>query len=119
MVYSTRKVIDWDVGDKLFGGNHQTAMEMLEQLCLQLPQFKQQLSAAWQQQDLIGLQHIAHKLYGGCCYCPTPLLKEAAKNLENILNQNADGRIIGEAYSTLCQEIEAVLTAKSIEKCCS
>ena len=52
----------------------------------------------------------AHKLHSATCYCGTPRLKNAAKDLEDISKSN-DNSKIKESYQKLLDEITAVLQA--------
>jgi len=47
-----------------------------------------------------------HKLHGGTCYCGTPKLKDAAKQLEIAIKSN--DKATDRLYKKLCKEIKAV-----------
>lgn len=79
---SASPAIDWSLCLKLALNKEDIAREMLDRIVASLPQEKQGLQQAYQQQDHDNLCKLAHKLHGACCYSGLPSLKIAAKNLE-------------------------------------
>lgn len=101
-----KPVIDWELGQKLAGNNLQRAQEMLSELLDHLPGHVDSIQAAYQQQDRLALKEAVHHLHGALCYCGTPSLKEAARNLEiAIIKEHVNIDLL---FQNLMQEITAV-----------
>src|ERR1043166_1773011 len=106
---SSCQIIDLELGAELVGGNIEMAKEMLYHLVVELPEYERELTNAWNKQDRLMLRNVAHKLYGGTCYCGTPRLKEAAKALElHVLGEESE-KVLSQSYKSLQQEIKAVI----------
>ncbi len=59
-------------------------------------------------EDMTRLQNIVHKLYGGCCYCGVPALRQASGDLHSRLHrQQFTG--IGDAVALLLTRIHELL----------
>ena len=104
-------IIDWKLAKKLANGQMEIAKELFDLLLETLPEHREKLDHAFQKNDLYGLQQEAHKLHGATCYCGTPRLKEAAKELETAAKNNQNGHVI-KTYNNLCAEISLIFTAK-------
>jgi two-component system, NarL family, sensor histidine kinase BarA len=74
--------IDWELGTALTGGNEAMAKELFGMLLDNLPDHVAAMDAAYQATDLNELYKATHKFHGATCYCPTPDLKHALKELE-------------------------------------
>ena len=109
MVFSTSQIIDWDLGAELVGGSREDSEEMLAQLLVELPLCHQQINKLWKEKNLTALKDVVHKLFGGTCYCPTPRLKEAAKQLDIHLLKSNTAADLSALYDCLNNEIQAVL----------
>lgn len=104
------KIIDWTLGEKLVAGNRKMAEEMLQMLKSYLPEHLTEITEAYQANDYPSLAERTHKLHGATCYCGTPRLKEAAKQLEKAIRDGKE-KNIHKLYNELCLEINAVLQA--------
>jgi two-component system, NarL family, sensor histidine kinase BarA len=67
---------------KLTKNRPQLATDMLNMLLEALPNQKQDLYNAWEQDDLNEVSTITHTLKGACCYTGTPILKQRVIELE-------------------------------------
>ncbi len=85
MDFTKFKSIDWPLCIKLAGNKRDLAHEMLSMLIVSLPQDRQDIMRAYQQQNLIDLREYVHKLHGACCYIGVPRLKFIAQGLEAAL----------------------------------
>lgn len=81
-------VIDWELGQKLAGGNLSLAKELFSKLLNSLPQDKAQINEDFKMKDWKALRDHVHKLHGACCYCGVPELKRCAKELEAAAAEN-------------------------------
>ena len=105
----SQKVIDLELGEKLAGGNKVMAFNMLKMLVNELPETKNKMIQAYhQEKDIKKLGDVVHKLHGGASYCGTPLLKEAAKNLE-VAARNGKTKQIKELFEQLMNEIDLLM----------
>ena len=106
----SKLVIDWEVGDKLVGGNHKLAQKMVHLLIDCLPEHQSEIKKYYQDNDLPHLASATHKLHGATCYCGTPRLKNASKELEHAASTKEKKRITT-LYNILCREMDAVIEA--------
>ncbi len=74
-------------GIQLAGGNEQLANELLTMLIKELPDHKQKLKTAKTNNDLEQLKKHIHKLHGATSYCGVPLLRTAARDLEEAIDK--------------------------------
>jgi len=107
---SQKEIINWDLAIERAGGKEELAKELLDILIKTLPQHQDELKIAFENNDMDALHAAAHKLHSATCYCGTPRLKNAAKDLEDTSKLN-DDRKIKESYHKLLEEITAVLQA--------
>jgi two-component system sensor histidine kinase BarA len=105
---SQKEIIDWDLAIERADGKEELAKELLNILIKTLPQHQDELKTAFENNDTDALHAAAHKLHSATCYCGTPRLKNAARDLEDISKSN-DNPKIKESYQKLQEEITAVL----------
>jgi len=101
--------IDWQLCIKLAAGNTELARELLEKFIEDLPNECEALDNAFEAKDTEELLSLVHRLHGACCYCGTPILKQAALDLEIALKQQALDDV-GPLYQQLKLAIQTVLT---------
>ena len=104
------EIINWPLAVKRANGKQQLAKDLLKLLIETLPEHQKELKTAFTDRNLIALQAAAHKLHSATCYCGTPKLKLAAKNLETI-KIPAKEPLLSKLYQILCNEIESVQKA--------
>ncbi len=100
-------IIDWDVAVQQANGKNSLAIDMLHMLIESLPGHKAALKSAFEAKDFVAFHEEVHKLYGALCYCGTPRLKKAAKELDQTL-QNNQKTTIDKLYHQLNIEIESL-----------
>lgn len=76
---------DWELAKQRANNDEQLAQEMFDGLRKELPQFKEQISEAAQQQDWQCLQEQVHKLHGVSCYTGVPKLQQLCAEIETEL----------------------------------
>jgi len=80
----TGKAIDLDLAIEVVG-SLELAKEMFKLLIELLPEEYAKLNAAYQNNNWLEIQAIAHKLKGSSAYCGATRLSEASKNLQNYI----------------------------------
>lgn len=109
------KIIDWDLGKQLVGGKQELAEEMLAMLIDYLPEHQQEITKAVKTKDIESVAKSAHKLHGATCYCGTPRLKEAAKELE-IAAKTGKIAVLAQLHEKLNNEINLLDEAYKAHK---
>lgn len=96
---------DWDLSLKLAVGNQQLAKKLFNTMIASLPTEKKLINEAANNNNLLTLRDLIHKLHGGCCYIGVPKLKYIAKELElAIINNNQ--KAIDNYINILNEEID-------------
>ncbi|MFA6037832.1 MAG: ATP-binding protein [Legionellales bacterium] len=84
-------IFDFDCVMNLTGNNEQLACDMLNMFIDELPNFRQQITDAFEKQDSTALQHYVHKFHGGLCYSGMLRLKDITKRFEQeIIKKTGD-----------------------------
>lgn len=109
------KTIDFPLSKKQLGGNEEMAHQMLEMLADSLPDELTQLTEAYQHENWLSIQAIAHKLRGGASYCGAVRLKGACCHLEDYLRANSTSfrTALFQQLITEIQAVAALIKAKS------
>ena len=79
---------DHDEAIKLAGGNEELAQELFQMLMTELPQYKEKIQAAQENNNIKDLKHFIHKVNGATSYCGVPKLRLAAVELESLIDHN-------------------------------
>ena len=88
-IHPMQKVIfDWQETLRLANGKLDLAKEILKLFYQELPQAKLAINQAYQIQDWQQTNMLLHKLYGSCCYCVSPRLKNIIRRLELAIKDN-------------------------------
>ncbi|MBS0351521.1 MAG: Hpt domain-containing protein [Proteobacteria bacterium] len=111
---STLPVIDLDLGAKILGADKNSAKKMINDLAAMLVGNLKELKQVYQQGDLKKIADLAHFIHGGSCYCGTPRLKAASKELEIQAKKNEQLEELKSAYESLCNEIQAVISQSDL-----
>jgi len=77
-----RKCIDTNLSLSLSNGKPALAAELLHLLLKDLKQNHIDINKALTESRFDDALELIHKLYGACCYCGVPQLKDACKKLE-------------------------------------
>lgn len=103
------KTIDWTLSLKLANHREDLAKELLTLLISELPETRNNINNAYQNQDLEMLHHYIHKLHGATCYCGVPRLKEITSLLETKIKHKNDS--LENLINSLNYEIEQLQQA--------
>lgn len=96
-------IMDLQEALRLSNGKKDLARDMLAKLTVNLGAEAEEISQLFQQQAWTELQDRVHRLYGGCCYCGVPELRQASGKLDALL-------VKGD-HSDLPNSLNAVLKA--------
>lgn len=99
---------DWSESLRLSKHKPDLATDMLKMLIASLPETRESLKTAFDNNDMKNLLEITHKLHGGCCYCGVPALRAASKALEQKLHKQ-DYNDINSYLDKLLAEITVLL----------
>ena len=105
-------IIDLDLGAKLVGNDKSMAKELLEMLIDTLPEHLNEITTAYEANNLDALVKATHKLHGATCYTGTPRLKASAAALEQAAKQKQTEKL-QELFKQLVEEINMVLNYPS------
>ncbi|MGH1371985.1 MAG: response regulator [Cellvibrionaceae bacterium] len=78
-------IMDLQEALRLSNGKKDLARDMLAKLTANLGVEADEISHFFQQQAWTELQEKVHRLYGGCCYCGVPELRQASGELDALL----------------------------------
>ncbi len=99
---------DWSESLRLSKHKPDLATDMLKMLIASLPETRESLKTAFDNNNMKNLLEITHKLHGGCCYCGVPALRAASKALEQKLHKQ-DYNDINSYLDKLLAEITVLL----------
>ncbi len=83
-------VFSIELAKEFTGNNEELAYELFNMLCGELDEYKEAISVAVKNNDLISLHELAHKIHGAGRCCGTTELKQVSSHIENLINQNID-----------------------------
>lgn len=101
-------IYDSNQGLELAGGNAQLANELFTMLINELPGHKQRMELCMHQPDLTELKYHTHKLHGATSYCGVPMLRQFARELEQIID-NKQNMKLDKAIHDLLKAIDVLL----------
>jgi two-component system sensor histidine kinase BarA len=81
-------IYDEKTGIELAGGSAQLARELLGMLVRELPEHREKLEIAINKRDMRELKYTTHKIHGATSYCGVPCLRQCARELEEIIDNN-------------------------------
>jgi two-component system sensor histidine kinase BarA len=93
------------------------ARDLFVMLLESLQDIADAVTAAASDEDMSRLQDVVHKLYGGCCYCGVPALRQASADLHSRLHRQQYAGI-GDAITSLLARITELLqwaSARDVE----
>lgn len=102
-------IIDWEEALRLANHNHELAKDMLKLLTERLPEDRDDIVQAFQQQDWDRLKQFAHKLRGALCYCGVPRLRKITEQIDNELKKPTNIPLITKLISQFEHEVELLL----------
>jgi two-component system, NarL family, sensor histidine kinase BarA len=98
-------VMDLQDALRLCNGKKDLARDMLTKLTANLGRETEEISLLYQQQAWAQLQDKVHRLYGGCCYCGVPELRDASGALDSLL-EKGDHTHLADALNALLKAIQ-------------
>lgn len=101
-------IIDWNIALQQANQKQDLAKKMLMMLIECLPEHQTKINTAFDTKDYNALYEEAHKLHGALCYCGTPRLKRAIKELELAL-QDKKPKKINTLYKQANKEIDVLM----------
>ena len=103
------QAIDWQLCIKKVSGNEFLAAEFLFHFIHELIQNKARLLSLYKKSNIPGIEQLAHKLHGACCFTGVTQLQSHVALLENQAKQASTLKTIETFYNQLLQSIDAVL----------
>lgn len=83
-------ILDIPLAIEQAGGNPELARDLFTLLLNELPDYRNRLHQAFQNNDGQALWEHAHKLHGATVYCGVPALCEAVRQLEEAIKEQAN-----------------------------
>ena len=103
------KHIDWELAQKCAGGKVDLAIDMLNMLLDSLPESRENINNAVEQDSTPDILKHVHKLHGACCYTGVPRMKSLANMIETeIKKSDSADNVVPELYE-LIDEIDNLL----------
>ncbi len=97
--------INWSLCVQKVSGNHALAVEFLARFVEGLENNRADFLQLFQNSDLQGLEKLAHKLHGACCFCGVTQLQSCVASLENAARH---AKHIDELHTVFPQLIEGI-----------
>lgn len=103
------KHIDWELAQKCAGGKIDLAIDMLNMLLESLPESRENINNAVEQESTPDILKHVHKLHGACCYTGVPRMKNLANLIEtDIKKSDSADNVMPELYE-LIDEMDNLL----------
>ena len=109
MKKTTTSAIDWALCVKKVSGNHELAVEFLSHFIDELELNKTEFLQLMDEQNIQGLESLAHKLHGACCFCGVTQLQQDVAIFERLAATVNHVDAIQVEFFKLITSIEAVL----------
>jgi len=106
---SSTTAINWTLCVQKVSGNHDLAVEFLDAFVLELQQNRDEFLLLMNDHDLQGLERLAHKLHGACCFCGVTQLQQDVANLESLAANVKHVDLLRTEFLQLIDSIDAVL----------
>ncbi len=90
------------------GNNSVLAKDLFEMLIAELPEQKNKLQQALTDNDHKALRDHAHKIHGSTAYCGVPGLKAAAYDLECLIRDKVEARLV-DGVTRVAGEIDRLI----------
>jgi len=101
-------IFDLEDAMRLTEGNKKLAIELFTMLIAELPEHQSDIKKSLTENNSNDLKACVHKLHGASRCCGTPALREAAKQMERIIDNKLSDKI-DSATTLLMYEIERLL----------
>jgi len=100
-------IVDIKLALEQAGGSEELARDLFSMLLDDLPNLKNSLNQAFEQNDSQALWDHTHKIYGSTAYCGVPMLHDSAKAMEQGIKQ-ADSAALQPLLDKLNDAIQAL-----------
>ncbi|WMS88548.1 ATP-binding protein [Pleionea litopenaei] len=108
---TSTQTIDWSLCVKMAGGKKDLAQDMLNMLIEHLPDAREQIESAFNQQAHDELKSAVHKFHGATCYVGVPRLKQLSNDYETELkSSDSISKKAQQLHQQLLNEMNAVAT---------
>lgn len=107
---------DHDEAIKLAGGNAELAQELFQMLIAELPQYKEKIQIALEDNNINDLKHFIHKVNGATSYCGVPKLRKAAVELESLIDHDTLATVpekVKEVVDNITELVDSLSTVNS------
>lgn len=99
-------LFDWKESLQLARNNPDLATDMLTMLLESIEDTRSELIDAQAARDTGRLQEVIHKFHGGCCYCGVPALRNASREMEQTLLNDASYESNEDALQSVLREMK-------------
>ena len=106
--------IDLCLGAHLMNGHEKLAREMIDMLVDCLPEHREAISNAYQNQNIESLKKAVHQLYGAVAYCGTPYLREVVTTFYQHSEKAKGTKELDKDYHALLDAMDKVEEASSL-----
>lgn len=106
---SALPAIDWRLCIQKVSGDHSLATEFLAHFVVELQQNREDFLLLMKDHDFKGIEQLAHKLYGACCFFGVPQLQHDVAKLENVAASATHVDSLHIEFLQLIGSIDAVL----------
>ncbi len=106
---TTTAAIDWSLCIQKVSGNHALAVEFLDAFVVELQKNRADFLLLLNNKNLQGLEQLAHKLHGACCFCGVTQLQQNAAQLETLAANAKHVDSLRAEFAQLIESIDAVL----------
>lgn len=110
MGQSITAAIDWPLCIQKVSGNYHLAVEFLASFVVELQQNRDEFLLLVQDNDLQGLERLAHKLHGACCFCGVTQLQRDVARIENLAATLSHVDLLQSEFLELLDSIDEVLS---------
>ncbi|MDI9819378.1 MULTISPECIES: two-component system sensor histidine kinase LetS [unclassified Legionella] len=106
---SKSAAIDWQLCVQKVSGNQALAEEFLARFVEELRKNREEFIQLLNKKDIKGLESIAHKLHGACCFCGVPQLQTQVVRLEKQAKAAKQVDELKNTFAELIQSIDEVI----------
>ena len=107
---SNTTAIDWPLCIQKVSGNRELAVEFLSHFVVELQQNRTEFLQLMSDHDIQGLEQLAHKLHGACCFCGVTQLQHDVAKLETLATKAQHVDSFHAEFLQLIDSIDAVLS---------
>lgn len=109
MTQSNTKAINWPLCVQKSSGNRELAVDFLTQFVVELRNNRDEFIQLNRNNDLQGLEFLAHKLHGACCFCGVTQLQQQVAHIESLARRVNHVDALQPDFLKLIEHMDAVL----------